>query len=102
MRIAWRGGGAHGNEQEIAWSAGEELLTVGQGDNLARTFGLCHPPHILYRVWLALAGLSTEMVGKVSSLPSVSAIGGDPLRTETPIADNGEEDALEVSEEGLY
>jgi len=65
-------------------------LTVGEGDNLARSFRLCHSPDILYRIGLALAGLSTEMVREVSSdLWGVLAVGGDPLKAEAGESDVG-------------
>ena len=61
-------------------------LTVGEGDNLAGSFRLCHSPDILYRIGLALAGLPTEMVREVScDLWG----GGDPLKAEAGESDVG-------------
>ena len=56
----------------------EGKLTVGEGDDLAGPFGLGHSPDILYRVGLALAGFSTEVVGEVA----VGSDVGDPLMAE--------------------
>jgi len=47
---------------------GEEL-TVGQGNDLARPFGLRHSPDVLYRVGLALPSLTTEVVREIAILP---------------------------------
>lgn len=80
-------------------------LTVGEGDDLARPLGVCHSPDILYRVGLALAGLSAEVVREVV-FPGVRAIGSDPLEAVALMVnaggDEGSEDELGDVKVGLY
>ena len=81
-------------------------LTVGEGDDLAGTLGLRHSPDILYRVGLALAGLSTEMVGEIAITPDIWAVGSDPLGAGARVMDvgvgDGGEDELDGVEVGLH
>lgn len=83
-----------------------EELTVGQGDDLARTLGLSHPPDILYRVGLALAGLSAEVVREVAISSDAWAVGSDPLKADALVPDvgggDGGEDELDGLEVGLH
>jgi len=80
-------------------------LTVGQGDDLARPFGLCHSPDVLYRIGLALPSLSTEVVREIAILPDLWAVGGDPLKTDALVlnegGDEGGEGKLDDLEVGL-
>ena len=80
-------------------------LTVGESDNLAGALGLSHSPDVLYRIGLALAGLSAEVVGEVSVLGGVWGAGGDPLKTEAGESDvcmgDGVEDELCIVEAAL-
>ena len=80
-------------------------LTVGQGDDLARPFCLCHSPDVLYRVGLALPGLSTEVVREIAILPDAWAVGGDPLKSGALVlkvgGDDGGEGKLDSLEVGL-
>lgn len=84
----------------------QQELTVSEGDDLAGTLGLCHSPHILYRIGFAFAGLSTEVVREVSSVSDVWAAASDPLRAETleldPGVEEGGEDEFDKVEVALH
>lgn len=69
--------------------------TVGEGDHLARSFGLGHSPDVLYRIGLAFAGLLAEVVGEVWVLADLLGDGGDPLKTEERETDIGSGDGGE-------
>jgi len=72
------------------------MLTVGQGDDLAGSFGLCHSPDIFYRIGLALTGLSTEMMREVTGvLAGVWSVVGDPFEAEAWVLDVGFDDGGE-------
>ena len=76
-------------------------LTVGEGDDLARPFGLCHPPNVLYRIGLALPGLSTEVVREFAILPDAWAVGSDPPKADALVLKVGGDDGGEGELDGL-
>jgi len=80
-------------------------LTVGQGDDLTRPFGLCHSPDVLYRIGLALPGLPTEVVREIAIVADMWAVGGDPLKADALVlnvgGDEGGEGKLDDLEVGL-
>jgi hypothetical protein len=75
--------------------------TVGQGDDLARPLGLRHPPDVLYRIGLALTGLSTEVVREVAIVSDAWAVGSDPLKARALTLNVGANDGGEDKLEGV-
>ena len=80
-------------------------MTIGESNDIARSFGLCHSPDILYRVGLAFTGLSTEVVREVAAASDGrGVVGSDPLKVETlvlnPCTEGGgenEADKVEIA-----
>ena len=87
--------------QPLLGGGGTQKLTVGQGDDLARPFGLCHSPDVLYRIGLALPSLSTEVVREIAILPDGRAVGGDPLKADALVLKVGGDDGGEGELDGL-
>jgi hypothetical protein len=75
-------------------------LPLARVMTLPGPFGLCHSPHVLYRVGLALTGLSTEVVREVAIGSDVR--GSDPVKTEAGesdvVASDKEEEELCIAE----